>query len=92
MTQPSDPPSSPISVKPTVAPVVMSEGTKFLLVCFFAVLCDHFIRSESVKGVVLTASGAFATFIWGLWHRIRCWTYLKFLTGFVDDSIARIGK
>lgn len=90
MTDPTTP--EPITVRPNMAPVVMSESTKLILVALFAMLADHFIKSESVMSVVLAAGGAVATAVWGVWQRVRTWGALRYIAGLVDDSIAVVGK
>lgn len=84
--------SAPITVKASAAPVVMSESTKVVLVAFFAVLADHFIRSDLAMGAVMAASGALATAVWGVWRRLKQWKALRALANLLPDEIARVGK
>lgn len=88
----SEPETKPISVKATATPVVMSESTKVVLVAFFAFACSQFIRSELALGAVMAASGVVVTWVWGVWHRLRCWGALRFLAGLVPDDVAVVGK
>jgi hypothetical protein len=83
---------NPITVKAGVTPVVMSESTKVILVAFFAVLADRFLHSDLAMGAVMAASGAVATFVWGLWHRVRTWGALRHLAGLLPDDIAKVGQ
>lgn len=85
-------PAPPITVKASMAPVVMSESTKLILVAFFAMIADRYMHSETAIIAVMAASGALATFVWGLWHRVRSWGALRFLASIVDDSVAVVGK
>lgn len=89
-----EPVNQPISVKPHVAPVVMSESTKAILISAFAILVYQFVKSEQLMAVVIPALGFVATFAWGLAHRIRCWLNLRFLANLpqVPDEVAKVGK
>ncbi len=82
----------PISVKATAAPVVMSESTKVVLVAVFAFAASQFIKSDAVIAAVMAASGIVATWVWGVWHRIRTWGALRFLAMQVPDHVATVGK
>jgi hypothetical protein len=83
---------APITVKPTAAPVVMSESGKLIAVAGFAVVADRFMHSETAIIAVMAASGAILTLAWGLWHRLRSWGALRYLASLVDDEVATVGK
>lgn len=93
MTNP-EPVNQPISVKPHIAPVVMSESTKAILIVGFGILAYQFIRSEAVLGALMASAGLIVTYAWGLAHRVRCWINLRFLANLpqVPDSVAKVGK
>lgn len=82
----------PISVKPGVTPVVMSESTKIVLVAALAYAASHFVRSEVALAAIVPAAGILATWFWGLWHRVRTWGALRFLATLVPDDVAKVGK
>lgn len=83
---------APISVKPTAAPVVMSESTKVILVAGFAYAASQFVRSEVALAAIIPAAGILATWGWGLWHRLRSWGALRYLASLVPDHVATVGK
>lgn len=84
----TDETAQPIGVKATATPVVMSESVKIVLVAGFSYLASQFIHSDIALAAVLPAAGVVATWIWGVWHRIRTWGALRFLANQVDDSVA----
>ena len=83
-----------ITVKPAAGQVVMSETTKALMLLGFAFILDRLLRSDAVKMAVVPMMGIVATFIWGLWHRLRTYFALRFLANLpqVPDSVAKVGK
>lgn len=91
MTDPTQP-DTPITVQAHAAPIVISDATKSILMALFMGGCGYFVKSEVVLGVIAGASGAIAVAAYSLWHRLRTWGVLKRLAGFVDDSVAQIGK
>lgn len=84
--------TSPITVKATATPVVMSEASKALMLVGFAVAADRFLQSDVARGAVIAASGVLATFAWGLWHRLRTYFALRFLADRVPDELAKVSK
>lgn len=82
----------PIVVKATATPVVMSEGFKIAITAGLAWAADHFMHSETAIIAVIAAGGIVATFLWGVWHRLRSWSALRFLASIVPDSVAKVGK
>ncbi len=82
----------PIRVKKTAAPVVLSESTKVVLIAAFTFAAAQFIHSEVALAAVIPAGGILATWVWGLWHRIRTWGALRFLASIVHDDLAVVGK
>lgn len=92
MTEPTNACAPPISVKPDAGQVVMSETTKALMLLGFAFILDRLLRSDAIKMAVVPMMGMLATFVWGLWHRLRTYFALRFLAGQVPDEVAKVGK
>ncbi len=86
------PPNGQITVKPAAGQVVMSETTKALMLLGFAFILDRLLRSDAIKMAVVPMMGMLATFVWGLWHRLRTYFALRFLAGQVPDEVAKVGK
>jgi len=86
------PPNGQITVKPDAGQVVMSETTKALMLLGFAFILDRLLRSDAIKMAVVPMMGMLATFVWGLWHRLRTYFALRFLAGQVPDEVAKVGK
>lgn len=82
----------PISVKATATPVVMSESTKILIVAVLAYAMSQFIRSDIALAAILPAAGILATWVWGVWHRIRTWGALRFLADMAPDHVAVVKR
>lgn len=82
----------PISVKRHARSAVMSETTKAVMLVGFAFAADHFLRSDITKGAVVAVSGILATFVWGLWHRMRTYFALRFLANAAPDHVAKVGE
>lgn len=91
MTDQTSPPGQ-ITVKPAAGQVVMSETTKALMLLGFAFILDRLLRSDAIKMAVVPMMGMLATFVWGLWHRLRTYFALRFLAGQVPDEVAKVGK
>lgn len=94
-----EPVTPQVSVKPTAAPIVMSESTKAALIALAAILAYHFIKSEAVLGVLVSSMGALIAGLAGvlaygngLLHRLRCWKALKFMANRLPDDVAKVGK
>ena len=90
--QSTDPYTPQISVKPHAAQAVMSETTKAIMLLGFAFVLDRLLRSDAIKMAVVPMLGIIATFVWGLWHRLRTYFALRFLAGQVPDEVAKVGK
>ena len=90
--QSTDPCTPQISVKPPAAQAVMSETTKAIMLLGFAFVLDRLLRSDAIKMAVVPMLGIIATFVWGLWHRLRTYFALRFLAGQVPDEVAKVGK
>lgn len=85
--------AEPISVKPTATPVVMSETTKIVLVAAFTYAAAQFVRSDIALAAIIPAGGVVATWVWGLWHRIRTWGALRYLAEhWAPDEVAVVRK
>lgn len=84
----TDPAATPIVVKASAAPVVMSESFKVIVVAGLAAVADHFMKSETALVAVVAAGGAVATVCWGVYQRLRTWRALKALANAVEDSVA----
>lgn len=84
--------TDPIVVKAHMAPVVMSEGAKLVMIAGFAALADHFMHSEIAIGAVVAAGGVLATAVWGLWSRVHNWRVLRFFASILPNDVATVGK
>lgn len=81
-----------LQVQEHAVSVAMSESTRVILIAGLAFLAAQFIHNDAVMGAVMAALGVVATWLYGVYRRIRTWSALKYLSTFVDDRIARIGK
>jgi hypothetical protein len=84
-------PTNPIDVKPHMAPVVMSESTKLVMIALFAAAADHFLHSDIAIGAVVACGGVLATALWGLWTRVHNWRALRFLANLAPSEVATVG-
>lgn len=87
----TDQPATQIFVRPSAAPVVLSESTKLILIAGLGFAADHFMHSETAIVAVMAAGGAIATAAWSVWVRLSNWGIMKKLANLVDDSIAVVG-
>ncbi len=85
-------PPPPIVVKASGKPIVVSESFKTVVIAGLAVVASRALNSEAAVIAVLATGGMVATFLWSLLHRLKTWNALKFVTGFVSDDVARVGK
>lgn len=84
--------SDPIVVRAHVAPVVMSESAKLVLIAMFAAAADHFLHSDIAIGAVVACGGVLATAVWGLWSRVHNWKVLRFFASILPNEVATVGK
>lgn len=85
-------PTPPPNIADKATPIVMNESAKLAAMALFCVAAGYLVKSEAVMGVVVMASGAIVTAIYGVWKRLSTWSLLKRLASIVDDSVATVGK
>lgn len=91
MTDPTTTPADPINVRAHMAPVVMSESTKLILMALFAAAADHFLHSESAIAVVVACGGVLATGVWSLWVRVHNWRVMRYFANLLPSDTATVG-
>lgn len=91
MTDQSPVTAEPINVKAHMAPVVMSESTKLIMIALFAAAADHFLHSEAAIGVVVACGGVLATGVWSLWARVHNWRVMRYFANLLPSETATVG-
>lgn len=93
MTDPigTAPPSAPISVKASAAPIITSETFKIIVMAGGGLAVDRLLQSDVSRMAVLPLFGIVAVGAWGLLHRLHTWQCMKFLASSAPNDVAVIG-